>query len=284
MAVRELDRSLTSDRVLPFTRGLSVAIVPFLVVAFAVLYPWPTDTGRLFAWHIVPTMTPMVLGSAYLGGAYFFVRAASSSHWHTVKGGFVPVTVFASLLGIATIVHWTKFTHDHVAFWLWAGLYFTTPFLVLAAWLRNRRLDRQVSAEDLLLPAGATWALALVGAAAVVTGAVLYLWPAAAMRFWPWSLTPLTARTLGAVLCLGVAGLGAPIDRRWTVARIPLQAAFVMLVLMFVAGLRAHAQFDAGNALTWVFLVGFIAVIVAIAVLSWRMDQRAWRMDQQVPR
>ncbi|HEY7176989.1 MAG TPA: hypothetical protein VH442_18915, partial [Micromonosporaceae bacterium] len=169
-------------------------------------------------------------------------------------------------------------------FWLWAGLYSTTPFLVLAAWLRNRRLDRQVSAEDLLLPAGATWALALVGAAAVVTGAVLYLWPAAAMRFWPWSLTPLTARTLGAVLCLGVAGLGAPIDRRWTVARIPLQAAFVMLVLMFVAGLRAHAQFDAGNALTWVFLVGFIAVIVAIAVLSWRMDQRAWRMDQQVPR
>jgi hypothetical protein len=270
--------------VLPFTRGLSVAIVPFLVVAFAVLYPWPSDTGRLFAWHIVPTMTPMVLGSAYLGGAYFFIRAASASHWHTVKGGFVPVTVFASLLGIATIVHWTKFTHDHVAFWLWAGLYFTTPFLVLAAWLRNRRLDRRVSAEDLLLPAGATWSLAFVGAAAVVSGALLYLWPAAAMRVWPWSLTPLTARTLGAVLCLGVAGLGAPIDRRWAAARVPLQAALVMVVLMFVAGLRAHAEFDAGNALTWVFLVGFIGVIVAIAVLSWRMDQRASRMNQQALR
>jgi hypothetical protein len=50
--------------------------VPFLVVAFAVLYPWPGDTDRLFAWHIRPMITAMVLGSAYLGGAYFFVCAA----------------------------------------------------------------------------------------------------------------------------------------------------------------------------------------------------------------
>ena len=50
--------------------------MPFLVVAFAVLYPWPGDTDRLFAWHIRPTMTAMVLGSAYLGGAWFFVHAA----------------------------------------------------------------------------------------------------------------------------------------------------------------------------------------------------------------
>ena len=79
------------DRVLPMTRWVSFAIVPFLVVAFAVLVPWPTDTGRLFAWDIEPTITPMILGSVYLGGAYFFVRATRAQHWHTVKGGFVPV-------------------------------------------------------------------------------------------------------------------------------------------------------------------------------------------------
>src|SRR5215831_15730564 len=89
------------DRVLPLTRAVAYVIVPFLVVAFAVLYPVPTDTQQLFAWHIVPTLTPMILGSAYLGGAYFFLRAGMASAWSTVKGGFVAVGVFASLLGIA---------------------------------------------------------------------------------------------------------------------------------------------------------------------------------------
>jgi hypothetical protein len=40
------------DRVLPVTRWLSAAI-RFLIVAFAVLYPFPGDTGRLFAWPVM---------------------------------------------------------------------------------------------------------------------------------------------------------------------------------------------------------------------------------------
>jgi len=79
------------DRVLPSTRVLSAIIVPFLVLAFAVLFPWPGDTGRLFAWAIKPTMSSMVLGSVYLGGAYFFVRVVRCPQWHTVAGGFLSV-------------------------------------------------------------------------------------------------------------------------------------------------------------------------------------------------
>ena len=79
-----------TDRVLPATRILSIVIIPFLVVAFVLLYFWPSadDTARLFAWRIVPPFTPMVLAAVYLGGAYFFVRAARAEQWHTVGGGF----------------------------------------------------------------------------------------------------------------------------------------------------------------------------------------------------
>src|SRR5450759_943288 len=115
------------DRVLRYTRVLSAVIVPFLLAAFVVLYVFPGDTKRLFAWTINPTMTPMVLASAYLGGAYFFIRVLSETRWNTVKTGFLSVALFAALLGVATVVHWDKFNHQHVAFWLWAGLYFTTP-------------------------------------------------------------------------------------------------------------------------------------------------------------
>ena len=106
------------DRVLPATRIVSAAIVPFLLVAFVVLYGFPGDTDRLFAWTIKPTLSAMVLGAVYLGGAYFFVRAARSTQWHTIKAGFLAVTTFATLMGIATVIHWDKFNHHHVAFWL----------------------------------------------------------------------------------------------------------------------------------------------------------------------
>jgi hypothetical protein len=93
------ERRTRTDRVLVSTRVLAAAIVPFLVLAFIVLVPWPTDTRRLFAWEIKPTMSAMVLGSVYLGGAYFFFRVVRASRWHTVAGGFVPVGMFATLNG-----------------------------------------------------------------------------------------------------------------------------------------------------------------------------------------
>jgi hypothetical protein len=104
------------DRVLVATHALAWFIVPFLLVAFAfaVLWPVPTDMATLFAWPIGQALTAMILGVAYLGGAYFFGRAGRATRWHTIKGGFAPVTVFATLLGVATVIHLEKFHHRHL--------------------------------------------------------------------------------------------------------------------------------------------------------------------------
>ena len=155
------------------TSWLSLAIIPFLVVAFAVLYPFPHDTARLFAWPVKPTIMPMILASVYLGGAYFFFRAATASQWHTVKGGFVPVGTFATLMGVATILHWDKFSHSHVAFWLWAGLYFTTPFLIFWVWWANRRHDVPATSADPLLPVRVSRVIAAAGRAVRADGHIL---------------------------------------------------------------------------------------------------------------
>jgi len=267
---RPHDDQVRDDRILPLTRGVAYAIVPFLVVAFAVLYPVPGDTGRLFAWRIAPTLTAMILGSAYLGGAYFFLRAARATAWHTVKGGFVPVGVFATLMGIATVLHWSRFDHHHVAFWLWVLLYFTTPFLIFWVWLRNRRHDLPASPTDDLLGVPAQRAIAAVGALATATGLLLFLFPATAAGWWPWPLTPLTARVLGAVFSLGLAGVGVLLDRRTSSARLPLQVALVMLALILAAGIRAHAQLAPGNALTWLFVTGFAAATTGATYLLTR--------------
>ena len=96
-----------------------------------------------------------------------------------------------------------------------------------------------------------------------------------AIDIWPWQLTPLTARMLAAIFVLGGAGLGVFFERRWSAARIPLQVAAFMLVLLLLAGIRAHAEFDASNPLTWLFAVGFSLVTLAIGALYLRMEATA---------
>ncbi len=157
---------------------------------------------------------------------------ATAKQWHTVKGGFIPVGTFATLMGAATIAHWDKFLHAHVAFWLWAGLYFTTPFLIFWVWLSNRRRDAPSTSADLLIPGGVSRIIAVLGTLSVLTGLFLFLVPARAVAVWPWAVTPLTARVLGAIFCLGIVGLGALFDRRWSSARILLQVAALMLALI----------------------------------------------------
>jgi hypothetical protein len=278
VAPHATDRVVHDDRVLPATRALSVFIVPFLVLAFVVLYGWPQDTGRLFAWPIKPPLTALILGSVYLGGAYFFVRAARATRWHTVKGGFPPVATFATLMGIATILHWGKFTHSHVAFWLWVGLYFTTPFLVAGVWVVNRRLeDRTPDKDDAVVPPAMGRVIGAIGVLAACTSAFLFLFPQRAIALWPWTLTPLTARVMGAIFALGIAAIGAFSERRWSAVRILLQVEMFMLVLILVGAVRAAGDMDPSNPLTWLFAVGFVGVFVASAVFYLRMEQRSPR-------
>ena len=271
--------ALPTDRVLPATRILSIVIIPFLVVAFVLLYFWPSadDTGRLFAWRIIPPFTSMVLAAVYLGGAYFFLRAARARQWHTVGGGFLSVGLFASLMGIATILHWRLFIHANVAFWLWAVLYFTTPFLVFAVWWHNHGEEPPTPLGDLLVP---TWAARLIGVAGVlaaVSSVLLFLFPGLAIDIWPWRLTQLTARVMAAIFALGSVGIAAFHYRRWSGMQILLQVEGLMLALIAVAALRARDDFDASRPLTWLFAVGFVALAVGSAILYARMQRRAAR-------
>src|ERR1700752_2839648 len=107
------------DRVFRFTRALGMVIVPFLLVAFALLYFFPDDTRHWFAWDVQPTITPLVMGAGYIAGAYFFVRVARATRWHRIQVAFLPVTAFTLLMAIATFNHLDRFDTQHVAFWLW---------------------------------------------------------------------------------------------------------------------------------------------------------------------
>ncbi len=68
------------DRILPLTRAVAFLVIPFLIAAFLILFVGGTQTERWFAWQIPSRLTTALMGSGYLGGAYFsFVWARSAA-------------------------------------------------------------------------------------------------------------------------------------------------------------------------------------------------------------
>ncbi len=257
-----------SDRILPETRWVAGSVIPFLVVAFIILYFFPHNTATLFAWEIKSPMTAMMLGSAYAGGVYYFSGLLMSRQWHRIKVGLLPVTTFASVLSVTTILHWDKFNHGTLPFFAWSSLYFTTPFIVFAIWLRNRGQDTgQFDTHDTAIPQTLRFVIGAVGATTLAIAIFLFLNPTLMLQLWPWTLTPLTSRVMAAMFSLpGIVGLGMAMDSRWSSARTILQSQGFSILLILAAVFRTRAGFDWSTAGSWLFTIGLGGMLAGIIV------------------
>jgi hypothetical protein len=261
---------MTDDRVFRSTRVLGAVIVPFLLVAFALLYCFPDDTRHWFAWDVQPTITPLIMGAGYIAGAYFFVRVARESRWHRVQVGFLPVTAFTLFMAIGTFAHLDAFATHHVAFWIWVGLYVTTPLLVPLAWWRNRATDPGTPEPgEPPLPRYVRGGLLVVGAIQSLVALVLLLSPSTMIEYWPWLLTPLTAQTLGGWFALpGVTALMMGLDQRWSAIRITLESQLIGLALILLGTARAWDDVDTSRPLASVFIAGIAVLFGALLALE----------------
>lgn len=263
-----MTESNRSDRILPETRWVAGLVIPFLVVAFVILYFFPNNTAKLFAWEIKPPMTAMMLGSAYAGGIYYFSGLLMSRQWHRIKVGLIPVTVFASVLNVATILHWDRFNHGTLPFFAWTTLYFTTPFIIFALWLRNRGQDtNQPDKVDAVVPPLVRLVIGAVGVTTLAIAIFLFLNPALMIKLWPWTLTPLTSRVMAAMFSLpGMVGLGMAMDSRWSSDQIILQSQGCSILLILIAVFRDRADFNWSTPGSWLFAGGLAGMLVGIIV------------------
>ena len=263
------------DAILPATRLVAAAVLPFLLAAFLILYVWPQSSGRLFAWEIASPLTAAWMGAGYLAGAYFFARVLTGRRWHAIGGGFLPIAAFTAAMLLATLLHWDTFDPAHWPFRVWLALYIVTPILVPALWVINRRRDDgSLAADDWLVPVALRRGLFAVGLLMAAATLFLLLAPTAAAEIWPWPLTPLTARVLAgwqALLAVGLLTISR--EPRWSAWRIPLHTILIWqggLLLAFV--LRGDAFGPAGrlNWFTLTSLAGFVALVALLILMERR--------------
>lgn len=266
-------------RVRPYTHVLAYVILPFLVAAAFLLLVLPGGTEQHFAWTIEPPITAMLLGSAYAGGIWFFSHVALQRQWHRVRHGFPAVLVFATLVGIATFLHWDRFHFGHLSFITWVVLYATTPVLVLVAILVQRgQDDGEPEDDDATIPAPWRYVLALVGAAATVTGLVLFVTPALLIETWAWEVSPLTARIVGAVLTLpGMVNVWMLWDARWSAFRRVFQAQLVSLACILLAIAVRFGDLAWERPSAGMFVAGIVVSAAVYATFYLSLERRRAR-------
>lgn len=251
----------------PIVVALLMVLVPVLLAAFILLYLSPSDLGAArFAWSIKPRMTSMMLGATYLGGAYFFVCIIRSRKWRHAWLGLLPVTAFAGTLGIATILHWDIFPRERLGFQLWAFLYFLIPIVLPILWDYNQRLTVGIDLKrEGELPLVSCRGFGGLGVLLTLAGVLLFIFPQQMLGLWPWTLTPLTARTMAAMFVLpGLVGMSIAYDGSWSSARYLLQAQAVSIILILVAVYVARADFNWARPVSWVFAVGLGLILLLI--------------------
>jgi hypothetical protein len=263
-----------SDRIYPVTRLVAAIVVPVLVLAFAILYFMPGQSGERFAWAIQPDLMAMFMGAGYIGGAYLFLRVALGGRWHRVAPGFLPVTAFTISMLLATILHWERFELGHFPFILWLILYVVTPFLIPFLWWWNRHEDPGTPEPgDKVVPAAARYGLMAAGAIIGLFALLGILAPTTLIDLWVWPLTPLLARVLGGWFALlAVGGLTIGRETRWSAWQIGLTSIFVWHLLVLIAAVVRAGDFKS-SVVNW-YTILLVLGLVGMAVLAVAMTLR----------
>jgi hypothetical protein len=234
------------------------------VIAGIQLFVGASETDRFFSWDIEPPITAAFLGAAYWAAAVLLGWASRQRTWAEARTALPPVLAIAVLLLVATLLHLDRFDLDSLFGWFWLVVYvIVTPLVLWLIWRSPRdrpaSIDRGGSLSTWLRVALGTQAAAMLG-----VGIALFAAPIDVAAIWPWALTELTGRAVGAFLCgFGLAAAVAIREDDLTRMRGSAMAYGVLGALELVA-LAIHSGDVSGTALETAVYVAFWAGVVAV--------------------
>ena len=258
-----------------------VAVAAVLVtIAGTQLFALADETDFYFAWTIKPPLTAAFLGAAYWASLFLLLDVVFGATWRQARTGLASIFTFTTLTLVVTLLHLDRFhfnsteTLPVVAAWAWLVVYVTTPVafaLGLWAQIRQPGVDSPRSGP---LPALLRFLFLLQTVVFAVFGVALMVMPSAAAAWWPWALTPLTGRAIGAwLVAVAVAGAGVLIDNDRRSAGGAAQSYAFLGVFQLLAVFRFAGDVDWSHALAWPY-VAFMGVVALTglwgALIAWR--------------
>jgi hypothetical protein len=249
----------------------------FVLVAGAQLFVLSERTEDVFAWTIDPPLTAAFLGAGYWSSAVLELGAARRSEWSRARIAMPAVLIFTTLTTILTLIHLDRFHTGSVFGIAWIAVYLCFPVAMSAALALQLRAPGGDRPRTRRLPAWTRLALGLQAGIALVLGLALYVAPLDAAALWPWTLTPLTGRAVGAWL-LGIAIIAVHMaweddDDRVEIGMLSY-AAFAALQLVGLARYPDVPDWSPAGAAAY---LAFLAAMLVTGLLGWRRARSARR-------
>lgn len=233
------------------------------------LYFFPGKTDLLFSWTINPPLTAAFLGGGYLAAFVLEYLASRESNWSNARIAVPGVWAFTSTTLFVTLYHIDRFHFDSphlitvAGTWVWLMIYILVPLALGLSWLRQIRQPGVAPLRENKLPGWMRFLVLIQGLVLFLSGAAMVLFPEKSIPFWPWALSALTSRAIGAWgIGNGVLTIQAFFENDWRRLRAFMPSAGLYGVLQLInLGLFAE-EVNWQHISTWIYLIFLISVLI----------------------
>ena len=257
-------------------------IASFLVLAIGLsLYLLSGRTEVYFSWTVNPPLTAAFLGAGYLASAPLEFLSAGEKVWARARPAVPGVWVFAVLTLIVTLIHFDRFHFDSPFFitlagtWVWLIVYVSVPVAMGILWLIQIRQPGVDPPRKDILPVWLRAILLTQGIVMLILGGLMLLFPEMMIPHWPWSLSALTCRAIGAWgVGIGVIALQAAWENDWW-RLFPFTLSYTLYgVLQVINLLRYPDTLDWSRTGSGIYTIFILSILLVGAYGTWK----AWRI------
>ncbi len=249
-------------------RWLLIAAGTLVLLAGFQLFILTEYTDQYFAWTIQPFITAAFLGGGYFSSFLMEFLAARRAGWVEARIAVPAVFTFTTLTLVATLIHLDRFHFTstallaQIAAWFWLGIYAIVPPVMLVMWVRQHHVPGDDPKRSDPLPVILRFTLIIQAIMMLAWGIALFLVPAFFSAFWPWRLTPLTSRAVGAWLIgIGVFGVHAFVENDYARVRVGLISYLAFGILEAITLMRYPQSFS------WMSWNGLLYVGLIVSIL-----------------
>jgi hypothetical protein len=244
-------------------RWVLLAASVLVVIVGLTLFIFSGSTARLFAWTVNPPITAAFMGSAFLAASALEFLSARETYWANARAGVPAVLVFTTVTLVVTLYHIDKFHTGQFDGIVWIVVYIAFPPLMLLALIKQLRQPGGDTPRLYPLPNWLRLISAIQAAILIITGILLLAIPLTVAHHWPWALTALTGRAIGAWLVgLGLAAGQSALENDHRRVRSVAISSIILPVLVFVAILRYQDQIDWSLLTSWVFVIVLASILL----------------------